>query len=56
MKVIDKNTNKDVTGKVIKAIEKSLIKDGYKITKVYTSDQILEKVIKIVKDEKINTK
>ena len=43
MKVIDKNTNKDVTGKVIKAIEKSLIKDGYKITKVYTSDPDIRK-------------
>ena len=43
MKVIDKNTSKDITGKVIKAIEKSLIKDGYKITKAYTSDPDIRK-------------
>ena len=31
MKVINKKTGKDVTSKVIKNLEKSLIKDGFKI-------------------------
>ena len=31
MKVINKKTGKDVTSEVIKIIEKSLIKSGYKI-------------------------
>ena len=31
MKVINKKTGKDVTSKVIKIIEKSLIKSGFKI-------------------------
>ena len=31
MKVINKKTGKDVTSKVIKMLENSLIKDGFKI-------------------------
>ena len=31
MKVINKKTGKDVTSQVIKTLEKSLIKDGFKI-------------------------
>ena len=43
MKVINKNKGKDVTSKVIKAIEKSLTKDGYTIIKSYTSDPEIRK-------------
>jgi hypothetical protein len=43
MKVINKKTGEDVTSKVIKSIEKSLIKDGYTINKVYTSDPEIRK-------------
>ena len=43
MKVTCKKTGKDMTSKVIKAIEKSLIKDGYTIKNVYTSDPEIRK-------------
>tara|TARA_R100001509_G_scaffold66859_1_gene37133 strand:- start:1226 stop:1375 length:150 start_codon:yes stop_codon:yes gene_type:complete len=43
MKVTCKKTGKDMTSKVIKAIEKSLTKDGYTIKKVYTSDPEIRK-------------
>ena len=33
MKVIDKKTGENATGRAIKIIEQSLIKDGYKIAK-----------------------
>ena len=42
MKVTDKD-GKDVTSDVIKKIEKSLEKQGYKFTKGYTSDPDLRK-------------
>ena len=38
MKVINKRTGKDVTSKVIKIIEKSLEKNGFKVVGAYTSD------------------
>ena len=31
MKVINKKTGKDITSQVIKTLEKSLIKDGFKV-------------------------
>tara|TARA_R100001510_G_C7445264_1_gene72671 strand:- start:269 stop:430 length:162 start_codon:yes stop_codon:yes gene_type:complete len=40
MKIVNKNTGKDVTGKVITNIEKGLIADGYKLFKItYTRDE-----------------
>jgi len=40
MKIVNKNTGKDVTGKVIANIEKGLIADGYKLFKItYTRDE-----------------
>ena len=38
MKVTCKKTNKDITSKVIKAIEKSITKGKYTIKTVYSSD------------------
>ena len=43
MKVINKNTGKDVTSAVIKAIERSLKKGGYTIINSYTSDPEIRK-------------
>ena len=56
MKVTCKKTGKDMTSKVIEAIEKSLIKDGYTIKNVYTSDPDIRKNYKNSKNEKTNTK
>ena len=56
MKVTCKKTGKDMTSEVIKAIEESLIKDGYTIRNVYTSDPYLRKNYKNSKNEKTNTK
>ena len=56
MKVTCKKTGKDMTSKVIEAIEKSLIKDGYTIRNVYTSDPDIRKNYKNSKNEKTNTK
>ena len=51
MKVTDKDGN-DVTSDIIKKMEKSLEKDGYKITKGYTSDPDIRKGYKnSTKDE-----
>ena len=43
MKVINKKTGNDVTSKVIKIIEKSLEKSGFKIVISYTSDPDIRK-------------
>ena len=40
MKVVCKKTGKDVTGKVIKMIEKRMIKNGHRLFKIsYTRDE-----------------
>mgnify|MGYP003140599262 FL=1 len=40
MKYVDKITGEDMTGKVIKDIEKRMIADGYKLFKItYTRDE-----------------
>ena len=43
MKVVNKKTGKDVTSKVIKIIEESLEKSGFKIINSYTSDSDIRK-------------
>jgi len=40
MKIVNKNTGKDITGKVIESIEKKWISEGIKLFKVsYTRDE-----------------
>tara|TARA_R100000773_G_C4180813_1_gene90604 strand:+ start:37 stop:189 length:153 start_codon:yes stop_codon:yes gene_type:complete len=46
MKVVNKKTGKDVTSKVIKIIEESLEKSGFKIINSYTSDPDIRKSYK----------
>ena len=43
MKVVNKKTGRDVTSKVIKIIEESLEKSGFKIVNSYTSDPDIRK-------------